>query len=54
MKLIKGGITAAKGFKAGSVHCGIKNKKKDLALIYSVVPAAAAGYLLPVNFRQRR
>ena len=44
MQLIQGGVCAAKGFKAGGVHCGIrKNKsKKDLALIFSEVPAAAA------------
>ena len=44
MELIKGGICAAKGFLAGGVHCGIrKNRsKKDLALIYSEVPASAA------------
>ncbi len=44
MKFIKGGICAAKGFSAGGVHCGIrKNRtKKDLALIYSEVPAKAA------------
>lgn len=44
MKLITGGVCAPKGFKAGGIHCGIrKNKdKRDLALIYSEVPAAAA------------
>ncbi len=44
MKSINGGICAAKGFSAGGVHCGIrKNRtKKDLALIYSEVPAKAA------------
>ena len=44
MKFINGGICAAKGFSAGGVHCGIrKNRtKKDLALIYSEVPAKAA------------
>ena len=44
MKIIEGGICAAKGFKANGVHCGIrKNRtKKDLALIVSQVPAAAA------------
>ena len=37
IKLINGGVCAAKGFKASGVHCGIrKNKtKKDLALIVS-------------------
>ena len=40
----EGGVCAPKGFKANGVHCGIrKNKsKKDLALIVSQVPAAAA------------
>ncbi len=44
MKLISGGVCAAKGFTANGIHCGIrKNKsKRDLALIYSEVPASAA------------
>ena len=44
MKIIQGGVCAAQGFKANGVHCGIrKNRtKKDLALIVSQVPAAAA------------
>ena len=44
MKIISGGVTAAKGFKANGVHCGIrKNKtKRDLALIVSEVKANAA------------
>ena len=44
MKMIQGGVCAAKGFKANGVHCGIrKNRtKKDLALIVSEVPASAA------------
>ncbi len=44
MELIKGGVCAAKGFKANGLHCGIrKNRvKKDLALIVSEVPATAA------------
>lgn len=42
---IEGGITAPKGFLASGIHCGLKksNLKKDLALIYSEVPAAASG-----------
>jgi glutamate N-acetyltransferase/amino-acid N-acetyltransferase len=40
---IKGGITAPKGFKASGMHCGIKRSgKKDIALIYSEIPANAA------------
>ncbi len=41
---VNGGICAAKGFMASGVHCGIrKNKtKRDLSLIYSETPCAAA------------
>ena len=44
MNTVKGGVTAAKGFKANGIHCGIrKNRtKRDLALIYSETRAAAA------------
>ncbi len=44
MDFVKGGVCAAKGFKASGIHCGIrKNKtKKDLALIVSDVRASAA------------
>ena len=41
---ITGGVTAAKGFKAASTAAGIKYKdRKDMAMIYSEVPCAAAG-----------
>ena len=44
MKIISGGVCAAKGFSANGIHCGIrKNKtKRDLSLILSDVRAAAA------------
>ncbi len=44
MEFIEGGVCAAKGFKAGGIHCGIrKNRtKRDLALIVSEKKAAAA------------
>ena len=44
MKIISGGVCAAQGFKANGVHCGIRHnrKKRDLALIYSEVPATTA------------
>lgn len=44
MKLTAGGVCAAKGFQASGVHCGIRKNqtKKDLALIFSEVPAKAA------------
>lgn len=43
MKIIKGGVCAAKGFKATGVHCGIRNNKskKDLSLIVSETLATA-------------
>lgn len=44
IKLIDGGICAAKGFKASGVHCGIRKSrtKRDLSLIFSETPASAA------------
>ena len=44
MKVIEGGVCAAKGFSANGVHCGIRKNhtKKDLSLIFSSVPASAA------------
>lgn len=43
-KFIDGSVTAAKGFKASGIHCGIrKNKgKRDLALIVCEKPCTAA------------
>lgn len=43
METIKGGVTAAKGYKAAGLYVGIKKKRKDMALIYSEIPAKAAG-----------
>ena len=44
MKNIEGGVCAAKGYTAAGIHCGIRKSraKKDLALIFSSVPAHAA------------
>ena len=44
MEYISSGVTAAQGFVAGGIHCGIrKNKAKpDLAMIYSETPCNAA------------
>ena len=44
MKVIEGGVCAAKGYKANGIHCGIRHNrtKPDLALIVSDVPATAA------------
>ena len=50
MTTITGGVTAPKGFKAAGLHCGVKDnfttpqpEKKDLAMVLSDVPCAAAG-----------
>ena len=44
MKIISGGICAAKGFKSNGIHCGIRHNrtKRDLALIYSETLCSAA------------
>ncbi|HBC26535.1 MAG TPA: bifunctional ornithine acetyltransferase/N-acetylglutamate synthase, partial [Ruminococcaceae bacterium] len=40
----EGGVTAAKGFTASGIHCGIREgkSKPDLAMIYSGTPCSAA------------
>lgn len=44
MKQIKGGVTAAKGYKAAATAAGIKyTGRTDMAMVYSEVPAAVAG-----------
>ncbi len=44
MKIIKGGVAAAKNFKANGLSAGIKRSgKPDLSLIYSEIPSVAAG-----------
>ena len=44
MEIIKGGVTAAKGFEAASTAAGIKYKNRtDMALVYSQVPCEVAG-----------
>ncbi|HJB15157.1 MAG TPA: bifunctional glutamate N-acetyltransferase/amino-acid acetyltransferase ArgJ [Candidatus Blautia excrementipullorum] len=44
MKVIEGGVTAAKGFRAASAAAGIKYQgRTDMAMIYSGKPCAAAG-----------
>ncbi len=44
MIIVKGGVTAAEGFLASGIKAGIKpSGRRDLALLYSEVPAVAAG-----------
>ncbi|WP_367377922.1 bifunctional glutamate N-acetyltransferase/amino-acid acetyltransferase ArgJ [Enterococcus gilvus] len=42
MNVIEGTIASPKGFLAAGLHAGLKKEKKDLAMIYSVIPANAA------------
>ncbi len=44
--MVQGGVTAARGFTAAGMHCGVKSsnpEKKDVALIYSEKKCTAAG-----------
>ena len=45
MRVIEGGVTAAKGYKAAGLRAGIKAGKtnKDMAMIYSEKEAVCAG-----------
>ena len=45
MKIIDGGVTAAKGFKAAAAAAEIKYKgRTDMAMVYSEVPCVAVNY----------
>lgn len=44
MEIIKGGVTAAKGYEAAAAAAGIKYQgRTDMAMIYSQAPCVAAG-----------
>ena len=44
MKIIEGGVTASKVFKAAAAAADIKYKgRTDMAMVYSEVPCVAAG-----------
>ena len=55
MKQVTGGVCAAQGFSAAGIHCGIRRNqsKRDLALIYSAVPASAAASIHRTSSRAR-
>lgn len=42
-KIERKSLVSPKGFTATGIHCGIKHKKKDLAVVISDVPASVAG-----------
>lgn len=44
MKIIEGGVTAARGFEAAGIEAAIKyQNRKDMAMVYSQTPCRAAG-----------
>lgn len=52
IKKINGGITAAEGYQAAGLSCGIKkSRNKDLALIYSECPATSAAVFTTNHFK---
>lgn len=52
MKIVRGGVTAPKGFLASGVKAGIKKSgRADLALLYSQVPAVAAASFTTNRFK---
>jgi len=61
VKEIPGGLSAVKGIRAAGVHCGIKARDPDLALIVTARPASVAGVFTtnriqagPVQVSRRR
>ncbi len=51
MKKIKGNITAPKGFFQAGIHCGIKKRNPDLALILSETLSTACGVFTSNSFK---
>jgi glutamate N-acetyltransferase/amino-acid N-acetyltransferase len=52
VKIISGGVTAPQGFLAAGVAAGIRKKgKKDVALVYSEVPATCAAVYTTNKFK---
>jgi glutamate N-acetyltransferase/amino-acid N-acetyltransferase len=51
LREIPGGVTAPCGFEAAGIRCGLKRQGPDLALVYSVAPATAAGVFTTNRFQ---
>jgi len=51
MSILDRPLTLPPGFRAAGVHCGIKAKKVDLALVFSQLPASAAGMFTQITTR---
>ncbi|MGD9678681.1 MAG: bifunctional ornithine acetyltransferase/N-acetylglutamate synthase [Vulcanibacillus sp.] len=50
-ELNEGSVTSPKGFRATGIYCGIRKVKKDLGIIISDVPAAAAAVYTTNQFQ---
>jgi len=48
-RIVEGGIHQVRGFKANGISAGIKRMRKDLSIIYSVVPDTAAAGVFTTN-----
>ena len=48
---VPGGVTAPCGYQAAGVRCGLKTAGPDLALVYTLAPAAAAGVFTTNRFK---
>jgi glutamate N-acetyltransferase/amino-acid N-acetyltransferase len=51
VKGLEEAVVLPRGFRAAGVHCGIKARKSDLALIVSELPASAAGMFTQIRGR---
>jgi glutamate N-acetyltransferase / amino-acid N-acetyltransferase len=51
MKKIKAGITYPKGYLQAGIHCGLKKRNPDLALVLSEAPAVACGVFTKNSFQ---
>ena len=55
MKIVKGGVTKAKGFEAAGVEANIKYQgRTDMAIIFSKEPCVAAGTFTTNVAKMRR
>lgn len=48
---VDGAVILPRGFRAAGIHCGIKGRKPDLALVLSESPASAAGMFTQITTR---
>ncbi|MFB3881323.1 MAG: bifunctional glutamate N-acetyltransferase/amino-acid acetyltransferase ArgJ [Armatimonadota bacterium] len=51
LREVPGGVTAPCGYQAAGVRCGLKTAGRDLALVYTLAPATAAGVFTTNRFQ---